>query len=150
METKNAVKTFIYENNSYNYMTKGYQKENTCIHLMNYHFVWCPKYRRKLFKGELKQRLKQLIEEKAKQKECEILTLEIMPDHIHLFITGKPIITPNRLIGEIKGYTSRILRKEFKELMKMPTLWTRSYFVSTAGKVSQFVIQKYIEEQYSR
>jgi len=73
-----------------------------------------------------------------------------MPDHVHLFITGKPITSPNKLIGIIKGYTSRILRQQFPELMKMPTLWTRSYFVSTAGKVSQFVIQKYIESQYKR
>ena len=131
-------------------MTKGYQKENTCVHLLNYHFVWCPKYRRKILQGEIKQRLIQLIKEKAKQKQCEILTLEIMKDHIHLFITSKPTIAPNKLIGEIKGYTSRILRQEFPELRKMPTLWTRSYFVSTAGKVSQFVIQKYIEEQYKR
>jgi len=131
-------------------MTKGYQKENTCIHQLNYHFVWCPKYRRKLLKGEIKQRLTELINEKAKENQCKILTLEIMPDHIHLFITGKPIIAPNKLVGDIKGYSSRVLRQEFKELMKMPTLWTRSYFVSTAGKVSQFVIQKYIEEQYKK
>ena len=131
-------------------MTKGYQKENTCIHQLNYHFVWCPKYRRKLLKGEIKQRLTELINEKAKENQCKILTLEIMPNHIHLFITGKPIIAPNKLVGDIKGYSSRVLRQEFKELMKMPTLWTRSYFVSTAGKVSQFVIQKYIEEQYKK
>jgi len=131
-------------------MTKGYQKENTCIHLLNYHFVWCPKYRRRLLQGQLKHRLIQLIKGKAQQKECKILTLEVMPNHIHLFITSKPIIAPNKLIGDIKGYSSRILRQEFPVLMKMPTLWSRSYFVSTAGKVSQFVIQKYIEEQYKR
>jgi len=131
-------------------MTKGYQKENTCIHLLNHHFVWCPKYRRKLLQGKIKERLIQLIQEKAKELECNILTLEVMPDHIHLFITSKPTISPNKLIGEIKGYTSYMLRKEFPELLKMPALWTRSYFVSTAGKVSQFVIQKYIEEQYKR
>ena len=122
-------------------MTKGYQKENTCIHLLNHHFVWCPKYRRKLLQGKIKERLIQLIQEKAKELECNILTLEVMPDHIHLFITSKPTISPNKLIGEIKGYTSYMLRKEFPELLKMPALWTRSYFVSTAGKVSQFVIQ---------
>jgi len=131
-------------------MTKGYQKEKTSVHLLNYHFVWCPKYRRKLLQGQIKKRLNKLINEKAQEEKCKILTLEIMPDHVHLFITGKPIISPNKLIGVIKGYTSRILRQEFPELMKMPTLWTRSYFVSTAGKVSQYVIQKYIEEQYKK
>ncbi len=131
-------------------MTKGYQKENTCVHLMNYHFVWCPRYRRKLFIGDLRMRLKQLIEKVSKRKGCEILKMEIMPDHIHLFISSNPTIAPNKLIGDIKGITSRILRAEFPELLRMPTLWTRSYFVSTAGNVSSGVIMKYIEEQYPR
>jgi len=129
-------------------MTRGYQKENTNIHLMNYHFVWCPKYRRKLLVGDIKKRLLGLINEKAGELNCKVLTVEIMPDHIHLFIQGNPRLSPNFIIGQIKGNSSKKLRKEFKFLMKMPTLWTRSYFVSTAGKVSQFVIQKYIEEQY--
>lgn len=129
-------------------MTKGYQKENTSVHLMNYHFVWCPKYRRKLLVGEIKKRLLELINEKTDQLKCKILTIEIMPDHIHLFIQANPKLSPNYIVGQIKGISSRKLREEFSFLKKMPTLWTRSYFVSTAGKVSQFVIQKYIEEQY--
>ena len=99
--------------------------------------------------GEIKQRLLELINEKAVELNCKILTIEIMPDHTHLFIQGKPSLSPNYIIGQIKGKTSKVLRKEFSFLMKMPTLWTRSYFVSTAGKVSQFVIQKYIAEQYN-
>jgi putative transposase len=129
-------------------MTKGYQKENTSVHLMNYHFVWCPRYRRKLLVGEIKNRLLELINTKADILKCKVLTIEIMPDHTHLFIRGNPSLSANYIIGQIKGMTSKILRDEFSFLKKMPTLWTRSYFVSTAGNVSQFVIQKYIEEQY--
>lgn len=117
---------------------------------MNYHFVWCPKYRKKILYGKIKTRLKELINQKAKDLNCDILQMEIMPNHIHLFITAYPNISSNKLIGTIKGYTSRILRKEFPELLKMPTLWTRSYFVSTAGNVSSFVIHKYINEQYKK
>ena len=73
-----------------------------------------------------------------------------MPNHVHMFITGNPTLAPNEIVGSIKGYTSKVLREQYPELKKMPTLWTRSYFVSTAGKVSQFVIQKYIEEQYKK
>jgi len=112
--------------------------------------VWCPKYRRKILTGKLKQRLESLIHKKAKEFDCKMLELKVMPDHIHLFIQGKPTTAPNRLTGEIKGYTSRILRKEFPELLKMPTLWTRSYFVSRAGNVSSFVIKKYLEEPKGR
>ena len=71
-----------------------------------------------------------------------------MSDHVHLFIQSNPRIAPNSIVGQIKGYTSRILRQEFKELRtKVPTLWTRSYFVSTHGHISDKLIQKYIEEQ---
>lgn len=117
---------------------------------MNYHFVWCPKYRRRALVGKIKTRLEKLIYEKAKEDGCDVLRLEIMPDHVHLFISAHPNISSNKLIGHIKGYSSRMLRKEFPELLKMPTLWTRSYFVSTAGNVSSFVIEKYIENQYKR
>ena len=129
-------------------MPKGYLTSQTSVHFMGYHFVWCPKYRRKLLVGEIQKRLKQLIEEKATQLKCKVLALEIQPDHIHLFIQSDPRIAPNSIIGQIKGYTSRVLRQEYKELRtKVPTLWTRSYFVSTYGHISDKMIQKYIEEQ---
>ena len=129
------------------FMTRGYQHENTSVHLMMYHFIWIPKRRKKILVGKIKDRLIELIYLKAKELECEVVSLEVMPDHIHLFIQGNPQTSANHLIGQIKGYTSRILRKEFKELLFLPSLWTRSYWVSTAGNVSQAVIRKYIEEQ---
>jgi len=129
-------------------MSRGYITEETSVHYMHYHFVWCPKYRRKVLVGTVEKRLKELIKEKAEQLDCKVIALEVQPDHTHLFIQGKPKHSPNLIIGQIKGYTSRILRKEFKELRtRLPSLWTRSYFVSTHGHVSDKVIQKYIEEQ---
>jgi len=98
--------------------------------------------------GGVKERLKQLIIEKIKSMDSEVLRLEVMPDHIHLFVASKPTIAPNVLVGQVKGITSRRIREEFPEIRRsLPTLWTRSYFVSTAGNVSSSVIQKYIDEQ---
>lgn len=129
-------------------MPRGYMSSETSIHFMNYHFVWCPKYRKTVLVKEVGTRLKQLLHEKAQQLNCEIITLEIMPDHVHLFIRATPLLAPNRIVGELKGFTSRTLRKEFKHLTtSLPTLWTRSYFVSTHGHVSSETIKKYIEEQ---
>jgi len=128
-------------------MPKGYIKSQTSVHFMHYHFVWCPKYRRPVLVGKIERVFKKLIELKCKELNCEIKALEIMPEHTHLFIQANPTQSPNFLIAQIKGYTSRMLRKNFKELRKMPTLWTRSYFVSTHGHVSNKMIQKYIEEQ---
>jgi putative transposase len=132
-------------------MPRGYLTSETSVHFMHYHFVWCPKYRRKVLVGKVEQRLKTMIRNKVKELKCDILALEVQPDHIHLFIQAMPTISPNTLVGSIKGYTSHELRKEFRELKsKLPTLWTRSYFVSTHGHVSDEVIKKYIEEQRGR
>jgi putative transposase len=128
-------------------MSRGYKHENTNVHLMMYHFIWIPKRRKKILVGRIRERLIELIKNKAKEMGCEIISLEVMPDHIHLFIQGSPKESANHIIGQIKGYSSRVLRKEFKELLFLPSLWTRSYWVSTAGNVSQMVIRKYIEEQ---
>ena len=129
-------------------MPKGYSSSETNIHFINYHFVWCPKYRRKVLIVEIRKRLKLLIKNKVEEMNSKILALGIQPDHAHLFIQSKPIIFPNSLIGRIKGYTSRILRKEYGELCsKFPTLWTRSYFVSTRDHASDETIKKYVEER---
>ena len=114
---------------------------------MMYHFIWIPKRRKKVLVGKIKIRLIKLINLKAKELGCGVVSLEVMPDHVHLFVQSNPKISANHLIGQIKGYTSRLLRIEFKELLFLPSLWTRSYWVSTAGNVSQAVIRKYIEEQ---
>lgn len=115
---------------------------------MNYHFVWCPKYRRKVLVGKVEARLKALLQEKTDALGCKIIALEIMPDHVHLFIQATPVIAPNRIIAALKGHTSHELRKEFPELAtRLPTLWSRSYFVSTHGHVSFDTIKQYIAEQ---
>jgi len=81
----------------------------------------------------------------------EILALEVMPDHVHLFVSVDPSWSPQRIMHALKGSTSRTLRSEFPNpLMRMPSLWTRSFFVSTAGNVSSTTIEKYIAEQRTR
>ncbi len=114
---------------------------------MNYHLIWCPKRRKKVLVGEVKTRLEQIINEVAKEKSVEILALEIMPDHLHLFVSSHPNIPVHNLIKAFKGRSSNLLRKEYPELLKLPSLWTHSYFISTAGNVSSETIQNYIEAQ---
>lgn len=129
-------------------MPRGYNSSETSVHFMGYHFVWCPKYRRKVLDGDIAKKARQLIREKAEDLDCRVISLEVMPDHVHLFIEGSPTLTPNKIIGDIKGYTSHELRKEFEELRtRLPTLWSRSYFVSTHGHISDKTIEKYVAEQ---
>ena len=127
-----------------------YRHENTSVSLINYHFVWCPRRRRKIITGDLKNRLVFLIRETVEKLNCTIIAIEAMPDHVHLFVNAPPDISPSQIVGRIKVYSSRILRDEFEVLQKMPSTWTRSYFVSTAGNVSTAKVKKYIEEQKTR
>ncbi len=115
--------------------------------MINYHFVWIPRRRRKILSGELRDRLDSLVRQKAKDIGLEVLAFEIQPDHVHLFVNAHPKIAPFQIMFNIKGYTARILREEFPVLQRMPSVWTRSYFCSTAGNVSSSTIQRYIENQ---
>ncbi len=87
------------------------------------------------------------MEEVAAEHHWKILRLAIHPDHVHLFIRSNPYPLPTDIPRLMKGRSSYLLREEFPHRKKMPSLWTRSCFVSTAGNVSQEIIQKYIERQ---
>ena len=116
-----------------------------------YHVVFCPKYRRKVLVEPIDARLKVLLLEKATDMQAEIVEMEIMPDHVHLLIKCDPQYGIHKVVKHLKGYTSKILRNEFKSLKsRLPSLWTHSYFVATVGTVQPDVIKKYIEEQKSR
>lgn len=129
-------------------MSQDYRHDRTSVHLINYHFVWIPRRRKPVLVGPVAKRLKQLLHEKAATLDTEILALEIMPDHVHLFLNCHPRIAPYQLMHELKGYTARVLRQEFPQLLsRLPSMWTRSYFVSTAGNVSSDRIRYYIEHQ---
>ncbi|OON95085.1 MAG: transposase [Candidatus Epulonipiscium fishelsonii] len=128
-----------------------YRTTTTTVSLINYHFVFCPRYRRKIFliKG-VEERFKELILMICEPLEIEILAIECDKDHCHMFLNSPPKLSPSDIMQKIKGKSSKILREEFIELSKMPGLWTRSYFVSTAGEVSSETIKKYIESQKTR
>jgi len=127
---------------------KVYRTAKTSVFSCQYHVIWATKYRRKVLREEIQDRLKELIMEKQKEFDYEILEMGVMNDHVHLLMDLNPLRGVNKVIGEIKGYTSKTLRSEFKELQtKLPCLWTRSKFISTVGSVSLEVVKKYIEDQ---
>lgn len=131
-------------------MAQEYRHKTTSVSLLNYHLIWCPKRRRRVLVNAVQVRLDGLIREVAAELDCTVLALEIMPDHLHLFLSAPPTLAPNQIVRRIKGRSSRVLRQEFPHLLRLPSLWTRSYFVSTAGNVSSQTIQRYIAEQRTR
>ena len=93
-------------------------------------------------------RLKQIILEVCQEHQFEILSMEVVPDHVHLLVECDPQFGIHKLVRLLKGRSSRLLRQEFPILeRKLPTLWTNSYFVSTVGGAPLAVIKQYIENQ---
>lgn len=124
-----------------------YSRDEHRVHLIVYHLIWCPKRRKPVLVDNIAKDCQSLIEQKCEQHGWTILNITIQPDHIHLFVRVFPTISAADVVKECKGLTSYELRKKFPELRKLPCMWTRSYFASTAGNVSAETIQKYIEAQ---
>lgn len=132
-------------------MDKRWKSSNHAVYNCGYHIIWCPKYRKKVLIGKVEIKLKKLLLQKATEHGWVIEKMEVMPDHVHLFIKATANDAPCYIVAQLKGCTSHELRKEFSELRtKIPTLWTRSYYVETIGHISEKTIKKYIEEQKLR
>lgn len=115
---------------------------------LKYHVVWCPKYRKQILVDALERRLRQLLYQKAKEIKAEIHALEIMPDHVHMFVESDPTMAPAHLVAQFKGFTSHQLREEFPWLKSyLPSLWSRSYYIGSIGAISEATVRRYIAEQ---
>lgn len=113
-----------------------------------YHVVFCPKYRRKVLVNGVDKRLKEIVYQVAKELGCEVMEMEVMPDHVHLLCEVDPQFGVHKFVKRVKGLSSRLLRQEFPHLKKrLPTLWTHSYFVSTGGGAPIAILKQYIENQ---
>ncbi|PPA83816.1 IS200/IS605 family transposase [Brevibacillus laterosporus] len=132
-------------------LSRSVESNNNIVFDCKYHVVFCPKYRKKVLIEPVDVRLKELFLEKAQELRAEVVEMEIMPDHVHLLITCDPQFGIHRIVKHLKGYTSRVLRMEFRHLKsRLPSLWTNSYFVATVGTVQLDVIKQYIESQKER
>ena len=113
-----------------------------------FHVIWCVKYRKQLLSGDLELRLKEIVKEVCLKRRADLIEIECDKDHTHILVEIDPQYRIHKLIKEIKGLSSYLLRKEFKiARTRVPSLWTNSYFVSTVGSVCLSVVKKYIEEQ---
>ncbi|MBP5397258.1 MAG: IS200/IS605 family transposase [Bacteroidales bacterium] len=120
----------------------------TSVVNISYHIIWCPKCRRKVLVGDVEQRLKEILPEIAHDMDCSIETMEVMPDHIHVFLRGTPTLPVHLIVKNLKAISARMLRSEFPHLkQKMNSMWTRSYYCETIGSISEQTIQEYIENQ---
>ena len=129
-------------------MSGEYIHKQGLVYKNQFYVVFCPKYRRPVLVDGVDVRLKEILLEKAAELDVKILSMEIMPDHVHLFISFDPRLMLHKIIKILKGSSSRILREEFPSLKsRLPSLWTRSYFSCSVGHIGEAAVRRYIEEQ---
>ena len=127
-----------------------YRKSSHACYLLHYHFVFIPKYRKPVLRGDVGQRLRQLIREICRTMDIEILKGHIRPDHVHLLLEVPPKWSPSRVMQAIKGKSSHHLLRDYRQLRREfwgRHLWARGYFVASSGNVTDEVIARYIELQ---
>lgn len=118
-----------------------------CVYSLSYHLVWCPKRRSPVLVGGIADDLKTLIVENCKNLGMQVESLEVMSDHVHLFVSAPPKFSPYQIVKKLKGSSSNLLRKKYPQLLKLPALWSSSYYVGSVGHVSDSVVRHYIENQ---
>lgn len=129
---------------------KTWKSTGTAVYSINYHFVWSTKYRRKVLVPPVDETLKEAIGAVCGEHGYELLALEVMPDHVHVFLSAPPKVAPAVIAKVLKGSTARTLFAKHPELRKKlcgSHLWNPSYYVGTAGQVSSDTIKRYIEAQ---
>ncbi|MGC8496092.1 MAG: IS200/IS605 family transposase, partial [Candidatus Micrarchaeia archaeon] len=95
-----------------------YEHNRTSVAMINYHIVFCPKYRRSILVGNIKKRADEIMKNVAMENGWKIIAREIMPNYVHLFVSADVKTRPEIVVKRFKGRTSRYLRREFKELLK--------------------------------
>ena len=129
---------------------ENYRKSSHTVYDIKYHIVWITKYRKPVLRGEIAERLRDLIREICKARDIEILKGHVSRDHVHVFLSVPPHLSVSQLVQSLKGKTSRKLLMEYKSLSRAfwgRHIWARGYFVASSGNVTDEVIMKYIEEQ---
>lgn len=128
-----------------------YHSASHCKYLIQYHIIWRPKFRFSVLKSDVEDRLKQILQKICDDYGYKIKALEVMPDHIHIFVDVPQMVAPCDVVRTLKSISAIEMIKSFPELKQFyarcGVLWSRGYFISTVGQISEVTIIKYIEEQ---
>lgn len=121
---------------------------NHSVGIATVHLCWIPCRRKAVLTGDVKDRLYDILAQVAIDKGWKILAVTVEPDHLHIFVRHQPHYSIAQIANAFKGRSSRLLRQEFPELLRLPSLWTKSYCYKTAGKMSQATIERYINDSH--
>lgn len=128
-----------------------YHSASHCKYLIQYHIIWYPKFRFSILQGNVDATLKQILQKICDDYDYKIKALEVMSDHIHIFVDVSQTVAPYDVVRTLKSISTIELFKIYPKLKqfyaKCGVLWSRGYFVSTIGHISETTEIKYIEEQ---
>ena len=128
-----------------------YHSASHCKYLVQYHIIWCPKFRFSALQGGADMELERILREICSRYGYCIKALEVMPDHIHIFVDAPQTVAPCDVARTLKSISAIEMFKTFPRLKrfyaKCGALWSRGYFISTAGHISGPTAVQYIEEQ---
>lgn len=132
-------------------MGKTYIHARTCVYNLNYHIVWCVKYRRKVLNADICRRLYELVSEIGEEKGFTVVECRVGEmDHVHCFVSAPPKISVTQIVKYLKGISGNRLLAEYPELRQQlfrGELWNGSYFAESIGSTSEENILRYIERQ---
>jgi putative transposase len=132
-------------------MDRKYRHTKTTVSFVCYHFVFCPRYRRRIFDiPGVEDRFRQLVRGACEESGIEILELLCGEDYVYMHVNALPEKSIPDIMNIVKGSTSSVLREEFAQLGAMPGLWTRNYLVSTAETIDAGIIDGYVSSQKTR
>lgn len=130
---------------------KNYTHDRTCVYNINYHIIWCVKYRRKVLLEPIANRLYELLVSTGQGKGFSVVECKVgLQNHVHCFVTAPPKISITQIVKYLKGIPRLRLLHEFPTLRQSlwkGHLWGSSYFVETIGSTSEENVRRYIERQ---
>ena len=128
-----------------------YISTDHCVYLIQYHIVWCPKFCYSVLKDPVDRKLKEILHSVCQTYGYTIKALEVMPDHIHLFVAAPHTVAPSRVAQTLKSCSARQLFAEIPWLKRFygrcGSMWSRGYFISSIGCISEDTVRKYIAMQ---
>ena len=128
----------------------SYRKTSHAVYDLKYHVVWITKYRRKILRGEIGLRARELIRQTCQSMDVYILSGHVAADHVHLLVSVPPHKSVSEVMKRVKGRSSRKMLEEFGELKRVywgRHLWARGYFAASSGNVTDEMVRQYIEAQ---
>ncbi len=134
-------------------MTRDYRFGSHTKFMIEYHFVWVTKYRKKILVGPVGERVRELVRQSCEMLEVEIKRGVVSQDHVHILVSAPPDLAPSELMRRIKGRSSTKLFEEFAHIKRTfwgRHFWARGFFCVTAGELTEEMIKDYLEHHFEK